>query len=179
MSKRYRYIRSVCCAAALIALSFSRATAATAISTCASRLAGSYLVTASISSVGISCLVFSTGPVTLDLGGFTVSGSGGTNGVFASGIANVTVRNGTLSGFARGVLATGLGAVIDGVRAVTGSANGITVGDNGTVKTLWSIIMAPAASRRARTPRSLGTPSSAIPEMLSLFRMAVRSKAIR
>src|SRR5262245_29891851 len=134
MSKQYRYITSVCCAAALIALSFSRVTAATGISTCGTRGSGSYVVTANISSAGINCLVFNAGPVTLDLGGFTASGSGSSNGVFAAGIANVTVRNGTLSGFARGIWATGTGVVIHGVRAVTGYANGIQVGDNGTVE---------------------------------------------
>ncbi len=41
----------------------------------------------------------------------------------------MTRRKGTFTGFARGVYATGTGVVIDGVRAVTGSVNGIQVGD--------------------------------------------------
>jgi hypothetical protein len=88
-----------------------------------------------ISSASINCLQFTAGPVTLDLNGFTVSGSGATNGVVASGVASVTVRNGTIKGFARSIYATGAGAVIDGVRALTGTnANGITVGAQSTVE---------------------------------------------
>ncbi len=108
--------------------------AATNITACGTFGAGSYSVINNISSVSINCLIFSAGPVTLDLGGFTVSGSGATNGVLATGIANVTVRNGTLKGFGRDIYATGTGTVIDGVRGVTGSVNGFTLGDNGTVQ---------------------------------------------
>src|SRR5713226_1876319 len=107
-------------------LSYSQA-AATNITACGTFGAGSYTVINNISSAGINCLVFNAGPVTLDLKGFTVSGSGNTtNGLYATGIAYVTVRNGTFQGFARGVYATGAGAVIDGVRAIaiTGNSNG-------------------------------------------------------
>ncbi len=114
-------------------LSYSQA-AATNISSCATFGAGSYTVINNISSAAINCLTFNAGPVTLDLGGFTVSGTGATNGVLATAIANVTVRNGTLKGFGRDIYATGTGTVIDGVRGVTGSVNGFTLGDNGTVQ---------------------------------------------
>ncbi len=107
MSRKYRFTKSFLCAAALIALSFSRA-AATNITACGTFGAGSYTVVNNISSVGIQCLIFNAGPVTVDVGGFTVSGSGGTNGVLASGIANVTVQNGTFKGFAS-VLSDGSG----------------------------------------------------------------------
>ncbi len=120
-------------AAVFVAIGFSRA-AATNIAACGTFGAGSYTVINNISSAGINCLIFNAGPVTLDLGGFTVSGSGNSNGVVANGIANVTVRNGTFMGFARGIFATGTGTFIDGVRAVTGAVNGFTVGDNGTVE---------------------------------------------
>ncbi len=120
-------------AAALIAISSSPA-AATNIAACGTFGAGSYTVINNISSAGINCLIFNAGPVTLDLNGFTVSGSGNGNGVLATGIANVSVRNGTIKGFARGVFANGAGAIIDGVRAITGAVNGFTVGDNGTVE---------------------------------------------
>lgn len=134
MSTRCHYITTSCCAVIILACSFSHSVAATAISTCGTRGAGSYALTANISSAGINCLIFNAGPVTLDLGGFTVSGTGATNGVLATNIPNVTVQNGTISGFARGVFATGSGAVINGMRAVTGSSNGFTVGDNSTVR---------------------------------------------
>src|SRR5216684_3744511 len=130
---RNKSLWSLLGAAALIAIGSSRA-AATNIAACGTFGADSYTVINNISSAGISCLIFNAGPVTLDLGGFTVSGSGNSNGVLANVIANVTVRNGTIKGFARGVFANGADAIIDGVRAITGAVNGFTVGDNGTVE---------------------------------------------
>ncbi len=73
--------------AALIGLGFSQA-AATNITACGTFGTGSYVVSNNISSTAIPCLVFSSGPVTLDLNGFTVSGSGFTNGVLAASIPN-------------------------------------------------------------------------------------------
>jgi hypothetical protein len=135
MSRSYRHITSVCCATALVALSFSRAAATpTNITTCGTFGAGSYVVANNISSVGIVCLRFTAGPVTLDLNGFTVSGSGITNGILAAAIDNVTVRNGTVTGFARSVALTGKGEVVDGVQALTGTLNGMSVGNNSTVE---------------------------------------------
>ena len=109
---------------------------ATNITGCGTYGAGSYVVVNNISSAGIHCLVFNAGPVTLDLNGFTVSGTGYTNGILALNLTSVVVRNGTVKGFARSVNLHGTtDGVVDGVRALTGTnANGITVGDNGTVK---------------------------------------------
>src|SRR5216683_2214369 len=115
-------------------VSYTQAAAAN-ITACGTFGAGSYTVINNIfAAPSTNCLIFNAGPVTLDLGGFTISGSGSSNGVFAIGIANVTVRNGTFMGFARGVGITGTNAVIDGVSAITGGANGFLVGDNGTVE---------------------------------------------
>ena len=135
-NNKNRYRLAVLSVMLLIGLSCSIAAAApTNITACGIFGAGSYLVANNISSAGITCLTFNAGPVTLDLNGFTVSGSGFTNGVLATSVPNVTVRNGTITGFARSIYATGAGAVIDGVRALTGtSANGITVGPNSTIE---------------------------------------------
>jgi len=120
----------------LIGLSCSRAAAApTNITACGTFGAGSYIVESNISVGTINCLTFNAGPVTLDLNGFTVSGGGvSTNGVVAANVPNVTLRNGSITGFARSAYLNGAGAVVDGVRAVTGGLNGFTVGDNSVVE---------------------------------------------
>ena len=105
----------------LIGLSYSRASAAqTILTTCGTFGAGSYIVANNITSAGISCLVFSAGPVTLDLNGFTLTSTSGVqNGVLAgAGIDSVTVRNGTIRGFTRGIALGGKGAVVDGVKVL-------------------------------------------------------------
>lgn len=134
MTTSNKALASAACAVLLIGLGCSYAAAVTSITACGSFGTGSYLVANNITSAGVNCLVITASQVTIDLNGFTLTGSGGTNGVLASGRSNVTVRNGTFNGFARAIFATGTGAVIDGVRAVTGSANGFTVGDSGTVE---------------------------------------------
>jgi parallel beta-helix repeat protein len=136
MLKSYRHVTSVCCATALVALGFSLAAAApTSITACGTFGAGSYIVANNITSAGIPCLVFNAGPVTLDLNGFTISSTTGLqNGVFAAaGIDSVTVRNGIIKGFARGVALGGKGAVVDKVQvlqSVAGSLSGILAGGN-------------------------------------------------
>ncbi len=131
--KRNQTLWSLLWATVLVAMSSSRAFA-TDITACGTFGAGSYTVINNIASAGVNCLIFNAGPVTLELNGFTVSGSGPTNGVLATGIADVTVRNGTFKGFARDIYATGSRAVVDGVRGITGGNNGFTLGDYGTVK---------------------------------------------
>jgi len=122
-----------------IALSYSYAVAATAITACGSLGSGSYIVTKNFTAgSGVNCLVVTADNVTIDLGGFTITGSGASNGVLASGRNNVTVKNGTLV-FARAVFATGEGAVIYAVRAVRAAGvsagfKGFSVGDNATVE---------------------------------------------
>jgi parallel beta-helix repeat protein len=107
---------------------------ATNITSCGTFGAGSFVVVNNITSSGIQCLVFNAGPVTLDLAGFTVSGSGFTNGVLALSVNNVTVRNGSIKGFARAVGITGGFATVQGVQALNGTVDGILVGDNSTVE---------------------------------------------
>jgi Right handed beta helix region len=133
MLKKHIFINSLFWTVILIIISFSRA-AATNITACGTFGSGSYVVLNNISSVNVLCLQFTAGPVTLDLNGFTMSGSGNHHGVFANGVAFVTVRNGTIKGFSRSIGITGSNAVIDGVNAVSGVQNGITVGDNATVR---------------------------------------------
>jgi len=120
----------------LIGLSCSRAAAApTNVTACGTFGAGSYIVENNISVGTVNCLTFNAGPATLDLNGFTVSGSGvSTNGVLAINVPNLTVRNGTIKGFSRSIYATGTGVVVDGVRALSGNLNAITVGSSSTIE---------------------------------------------
>jgi hypothetical protein len=134
MLKEHRWLATLSLAAILIALGFSQA-AATNITACGTFGAGSYVVVNNITSSGISCLTFNAGPVTLDLGGFTVSGSGVTNGVVAINIANVTLLNGTIKGFARSAYLNGSGAIVNGVRALTGRE---IEGKNGISGVAWA-----------------------------------------
>jgi hypothetical protein len=125
----------LCLVLTLMASGSSPAGAApTSISSCGTFGAGSFVVVNNITSSGIQCLVFNAGPVTLDLGGFTISGSGFTNGVLALAINNVTVRNGIIRGFARAIGITGGFATVQNVQALNGSVEGILVGDNSTVE---------------------------------------------
>jgi len=82
---------------------------------------GTYVVTGNLSYTGsqnaaIAIPVSLSGPVIVDLGGFTLTGGGGTStgvgigagftgGSFVSNAYPITVRNGTLQGFAFGVWA--------------------------------------------------------------------------
>jgi parallel beta-helix repeat protein len=134
MLKSRKHFASLAGLAALLLFGFSQA-GATNIAACGTFGSGSYVLVNNISSVNVLCIQFSSGPATLDLKGFTISGSGTHHGVYANGaVANVTVRNGTIKGFSRSIGLTGAGTVIDGVNALTGSQNGISVGNNATVR---------------------------------------------
>jgi hypothetical protein len=74
--------------------------------------------------------------VTVDLNGFTLAhtGSADVNGIAATGRHNVTVTNGTIRGFRRGVnILTSEGTVIEGVRADQNELSGFVVGGNGNI----------------------------------------------
>jgi parallel beta-helix repeat protein len=127
--------RTVLCAVLLVALSYSHAGAVTNITACGSFGSGSYLVINNITAAAsTTCLTLTANQVTIDLNGFTISGSGNTNGILALGRNNVTIRNGSVNGFARAIYANGTGNLIDGVRTATGTLNAFTVGDNATIQ---------------------------------------------
>src|ERR1700722_17085384 len=128
-------VGSALCAMLLIALSYSNAAAIIGISACGSFGSGSYLVSNNITApANTTCLTITANQVTIDLNGFTITSSGTGNGIYAPARANLTVRNGSVNGFARAIYATGAGVVIDGVRTAAGAQNGFSVGDNATVR---------------------------------------------
>jgi parallel beta-helix repeat protein len=95
------------------------------------RLTGSLTVPASTNGINVTA-----NNVTIDMNGFSITGPGSTsgvvNGVSASGIADVTVENGTITGLGLAIVLGTSGIV----RNVHADANGfgIYVGDNSVVE---------------------------------------------
>jgi parallel beta-helix repeat protein len=95
------------------------------------RLTGSLKAPASTSGISVTA-----NNVTIDMNGFSIAGSGSTsglvNGVSASGLADVTVENGTITGMGLAIALGNSGIV----RNVHADANGfgIDVGDNSVVE---------------------------------------------
>ena len=75
--------------------------------------------------------------VTLDLNGWKLGGQGAGTGTQAygiySGAVNVTVRNGIVRGFRRGVWLTGRGGTVQGITADQNTTEGIVVSGQGSV----------------------------------------------
>jgi len=83
-----------------------------------------------------SAITVATNNVTVDLNGFTLehTGSANVDGIAATGRQNVTVTNGTVRGFRRGItIQSSEGAVIEGVRADQNELSGFVVGGNGNI----------------------------------------------
>ena len=98
---------------------------------------GSYRLTGNLTAPASTSGINVTAPhVTIDLNGFLITGpgtlSGVVNGISAQGIGDVTVENGTLTGFGDGVDVGSFGIV----RNVHADANGvgIEVGNNSVVE---------------------------------------------
>src|SRR5208282_3871067 len=95
------------------------------------RLTGSLSVPASTNGINVNA-----GNVTIDLNGFSITGPGGSSGFYdgidASGQSDITVENGTLTGFGTGVEAGSFGIV----RNVHADANGggIVAGSNSVIE---------------------------------------------
>jgi hypothetical protein len=98
---------------------------------------GSYLVTKNLTAAG-DCLIVTAKNVTIDLGGFVVSGpaDGGGIGIQddeAGGVNGTVIRNGTVTRFMHGIVLLGPHNVVDHVR-VHGNGNvGMVVGQ-------WSLV---------------------------------------
>jgi hypothetical protein len=99
---------------------------------------GSHKLTHNISATGaegLGCLVIRANFVTIDLGGFRISGPrGASTGIQTDGaIEGTAVRNGSITGFARGVsLGPVENSVVEHLRVSGGSETGITA--SGIVK---------------------------------------------
>ena len=95
---------------------------------------GSYLLTKNLTATG-NCLVVAADHVTIDLGGYALSGNGTGFGVISSSNdANVAVRNGTVTGFEVGVGLQGPASVVEDVRAPANSLHGIILAPRSIVR---------------------------------------------
>ena len=96
---------------------------------------GSYVLTRNLTAAG-DCLVVAADFVTIDLGGWVITGDGGTgSGVTDQGAPRrgIAVRDGTITGFLAGVgLGSTTGAVVEKVRADCEEA-GISAGSDSIV----------------------------------------------
>lgn len=99
---------------------------------------GSYYLTGNVTGeVGKHGILIGSDGVTIDLNGFTLTGvPGAFSGVghSVSSYRNVTVRNGTATGWANGVAITGAGNRVEGVRASENVGNGILLSTNGIIE---------------------------------------------
>jgi parallel beta-helix repeat protein len=83
---------------------------------------GSYVLANNLAADG-HCLVVTADSVTIDLGGFVITGGRSGAGI-AGGGRNLAVRNGTVTQFGAGLSIRGANAIVEGVRAV-GNGRGI------------------------------------------------------
>ncbi len=90
---------------------------------------GSYLVDNNLTATG-DCLVIAADFVTLDLGGFVLTGNGTGAGVTDNFTDHkgIVVRNGMVTNFSTGILLHGAGSVVEGVRSINNGGTGIAVG---------------------------------------------------
>ncbi len=96
---------------------------------------GSYLVSQVLKHNG-DCIKVQADFVTLDLGGFSITGNGSGNAITdnGSGRQGIVVRNGTISNFSNAInFQASSGSRIEGIRAIGNSNHGIIVGDGSTV----------------------------------------------
>ena len=93
------------------------------------RLSGNLNVPANAPGIAIS-----TSGVTLDLNGFQIAGSNAGTGIFAAfAHRGITVRNGSVTRFVKGIDLNGLMSAVHGVRAFANIDVGIEVGFGATV----------------------------------------------
>lgn len=101
---------------------------------------GSYYLTGNFTGVAAKAgIEIAASDVTLDLAGFRLQGIAGTlAGINVIGTqSNISIRNGTIRGWAGGGIAatTGLECDIESVRAIGNTGNGIALGSGGTIRT--------------------------------------------
>jgi hypothetical protein len=99
---------------------------------------GSYVVNRNLAAAG-DCLVVAADSVTIDLDGFTITGNGTGSGIVESPALatrrNVSVRNGTVTGFVNGVFFEhGESVTVERVNASGNSGSGISAGNYATVR---------------------------------------------
>jgi hypothetical protein len=91
---------------------------------------GSYVLRDNLAASG-DCLVIQADFVTIDLDGFVIAGNGTGAGITDRNVAQrgITVRNGTIAGFFRGIDLDGSqGVAVERVRAFSNAGHGILAG---------------------------------------------------
>lgn len=98
---------------------------------------GSYVVAQNLTAAG-DCLVVAADYVTIDLGGFTLTGDGASGAGITDnlvGHVGVAVRNGTITDFNFGVrMENSSRLTIEGVRAINNNVHGLSIGARSIVK---------------------------------------------
>ena len=95
--------------------------------------AGSYVLDRHLTAIG-DCFVVSSPFVTIDLNGFAIIGNGTGSGITSPGRAGTVVRNGTISGFANGIVLDGFRTShIERMNVVGNAGGGIFVGEDSIV----------------------------------------------
>jgi hypothetical protein len=102
---------------------------------------GSYKLVNNLTATPNSdCLVITANSVTIDLAGFSITGSTlypvvkGTGIMAVDNTRGVAVRNGSISGFGTDVYLAGEGSIVEGLRIVGGQPSLLGIGATGIVK---------------------------------------------
>lgn len=95
----------------------------------------SYVLVKNIFSPSRTCLTVTSSHITIDLRGFSISGDGSAVGISASvPVEGVTIRNGTVKGFAVGVSLAGPGNVVKDLHIDNNSDTGLFLGSGSLVQ---------------------------------------------
>lgn len=124
----------------------------------------SFVLVKNIFAPGRNCLTVTTNHVTIDMRGFSISGSGTGVGISAnSNVTGVTVRNGTVKGFAVGVSLAGSGNIIQDMHLDNNTDTGLFAGTNSLIDHVvaqgnrkWGIIATTASTVRNSILRGNG-----------------------
>jgi parallel beta-helix repeat protein len=124
----------------------------------------SFVLVKNIFSPGRGCLTVTTNHVTIDMRGFSISGSGTGAGISAgSNVTGITIRNGTVKGFAVGVSLAGSGNVVQDMHIDNNADTGLFVGVSSLVERViaqgnrkWGIVATTANTVRNSLLRGNG-----------------------
>jgi hypothetical protein len=89
----------------------------------------SFILVKDLFSQGQDCLIVNSSNITIDLSGFAINGAGTGTGIVSSGsVSGVTVRNGTVRGFAIGVSLGGNGNLVEDAHVENNTDTGMFLG---------------------------------------------------
>ena len=101
---------------------------------------GSFVVTANLAatSTAVPCINVTSPAVTIDLGGFTLTGKGGSAGILSGSTATtggtLKVANGLIKLFKLGINAPGIGVTLRNVQVIGNQGTGAVLGDDAQVR---------------------------------------------